>query len=214
MKAAALTNFEDSEEQAPEDARHVELLERVRAGDTGAFETLYKLYYARLFRFLHRVTQQAELAEEAFNETMLVVWEKPDGFDRSSKVSTWIFGIGYRKALKARAKWGPSVAHAPLEDMADFLPDRTPTGVDRFVLENALSHALAALPQEQRAVVELTAFHGLAYQEIAQILDCPENTVKTRMFHARKKLQPLLRELTSVRHEYHFEENRHEDNWT
>ena len=60
--------------------------------------------------------------------------------------------------------------------------------------ENAdwLNIALAILPPDQRAVIELTFFHGLAYQEIAKILNCPENTVKTRMFHARKKLQILV----------------------
>jgi len=52
-----------------------------------------------------------------------------------------------------------------------------------------LNCALDILPADQRAVIELTFYHGLPYQEIAKILDCPENTVKTRMFHARKKLQ-------------------------
>jgi RNA polymerase sigma factor (sigma-70 family) len=62
--------------------------------------------------------------------------------------------------------------------------------------EDLLSVALDSLPQEQRAVIELTFGHGLRYQEIAAILDCPENTVKTRMFHARKRLQTLFNELT------------------
>ena len=67
--------------------------------------------------------------------------------------------------------------------------------MDDAELEDLLARALRKLPPEQRAVVELTYFYGFSYLEIAEIVSCPVNTVKTRMFHARRKLQPLLRRL-------------------
>jgi RNA polymerase sigma-70 factor (ECF subfamily) len=77
----------------------------------------------------------------------------------------------------------------PLADEAD-----TPAAVehDRNVLKEALATALGRLSTDHRDVIELTFFHGCSYQEIAEIVGCPENTVKTRMFHARKQLKGHL----------------------
>jgi RNA polymerase sigma-70 factor (ECF subfamily) len=196
--------------EAAQPAQDERLMLAVQAGDMAAFEALYKLFYPRLSRFLRRVTQQPALVEEIINETMLVVWEKPGSFDFSSKASTWIFGIAYRKALKARAKWMMTAGHVCIDDVAEVLPDRRPSTLDRLALEDALEQALAALSPEQRAVVELTSAQGLPYQEIAEILGCPENTVKTRMFHARKKLRPLLHALAPDPDHFYYEESHHD----
>ncbi len=76
-------------------------MRRVAAKDRRAFDVLYRAYYRRLTRFLEQLTRRPHLTEEALNDTMLVVWRKAHTFDGSSRVSTWIFGIAYRKALKA-----------------------------------------------------------------------------------------------------------------
>lgn len=166
-----------------------ELLRRLVAGEQAAFETIYAEYYERLFRFVYRVTRRLDSVEEVIQETLLVVWEKSDSYDFSCKFSTWLFGIAYRKALKSLAK---SARHDDALDLADFedqLADAAPTPAYQVEREDWLNAALAILPPDQRAVIELTFHQGLHYKEIAVILDCPENTVKTRMFHARKKLQ-------------------------
>src|SRR5690349_13879224 len=77
------------------------LVTRIRARDLRAFEELYRNYHPRLTRFLMNMVHRPQLVEEVFNDTMMVVWEKLDGFNGSSKLSTWIFAIGYRKAMKA-----------------------------------------------------------------------------------------------------------------
>ena len=69
------------------------LLQRIVEGDELAFEAFYKHYYPRLFRFILRTTRQPEAIEELIQETLLVVWEKPEHFNFSSKISTWVFGI-------------------------------------------------------------------------------------------------------------------------
>ncbi|MGR8931786.1 MAG: RNA polymerase sigma factor [Gammaproteobacteria bacterium] len=165
------------------------LLYRIAAGDTLAFEAFYKVYYPRLFRFILRMTRNPESVEEIIQETLLVVWQKPDGFNFQSKISTWVFGIAYRKTLKSISN---SVRHGEqvdVEEVIETLGDPVANHAQVHENEDWLNCALTVLSPEQRAVIELTFFHDLPYQEIAKILDCPENTVKTRMFHARKKLQ-------------------------
>src|SRR3954470_2716686 len=83
------------------DASDVALLEGVLAGDLRAFESLYRNYHPRLDRFLSLMTPRRTIVEEALNDTMLVVWERARTFNATSKVSTWIFAIAYRVALKA-----------------------------------------------------------------------------------------------------------------
>lgn len=167
------------------------LLSRIAEGDRRAFETLYRGYFPRLIRFLDRMTRNVPLMEEIVNDTMLVVWQKAFTFDSSSKVSTWIFAIAYRKALK-----GLRVLDEPMEFDPDRCADeisRTPDEeMEHLEMHKIVGQALDALPIEQRAVVCFTYYHAMDYAEIADIMDCPVNTVKTRMFHARRRLKALL----------------------
>src|SRR5579862_1464247 len=79
----------------------VQLIRRIAAGDARAFEELYRAYHPRLSRFLINILKRTHLVEEVLNDTLLVVWRQPDRYNGHSKVSTWIFAIAYRKALKA-----------------------------------------------------------------------------------------------------------------
>lgn len=166
-----------------------DLIRRVRAGDEAAFAALYTEYYERLFRFIYRVTRSLEPVEELIQETLLVVWEKADSYDHSCKLSTWMFGIAYRKALKSLAKSSRDLACVDLAEFEESLADQAPCPAQKAEFDDWLGTALGGLPPDQRAVVELAFYEGLHYKDIALVLDCPENTVKTRMFHARKKLQ-------------------------
>lgn len=165
------------------------LLQRIIQGDTLAFEAFYKVYYPRLFRFILRMTRSPESVEELIQETLLVIWQKPDGFNHGSKISTWVFGIAYHKALKAISNNARRGNDVDVDELAETLGDPASNQAQNQEHEDWLNCALAVLPPDQRAVIELTFCYDLPYQDIAKILDCPENTVKTRMFHARKKLQ-------------------------
>jgi RNA polymerase sigma factor (sigma-70 family) len=168
------------------------LLRRVATKDRRAFEALYHLYYRRLFGYLLKLTRRAELVEEALNDVMLAVWKGAPGFDGRSRVSTWIFGIAYHKALKSLARRSDETAEEDIQ-RPEPLDDEEPESLAvRKELAGVLGRALSALPAEQRAVVEMTYYYGMAYQEIAEIMGCPVNTVKTRMFHARRRLKELL----------------------
>jgi len=169
----------------------VRLLASIASGDRHAFETLYRIYFPRLTRFLGRMTRSVELIEEIINDTMLVVWQKSASYDGTCKVSTWIFAIAYRKALK-----GLRQSDEPVESDDDHYPADARVEPEHQLsqqqLQQTVARALDLLPLAQRTVMVLTYYHDMAYAEIAEIVDCPVNTVKTRMFHARHRLQGLL----------------------
>ncbi len=174
----------------------LELLRRTTARDREAFQELYRLYHRRLARFLTRMTRHYEVAEEIINDTMWVVWEKAADFRGASQVSTWIMGIAYRRALKTLRRASLQIQSAdvdPPEEIGD-----ASAAVDEADRRELVMRALAQLPVEQRLVVEFTYYLGHSCADIAEIMDCPVNTVKTRMFHARRKLRVLLPELSGV----------------
>jgi RNA polymerase sigma factor (sigma-70 family) len=179
---------ESAPSNAWEDAR---LIARIRERDLLAFEDLYRNYRPRLARFLTNLIHRPQLVEEVFNDTMLVIWNRPDSFAGASKLSTWIFAIAYRKAMKALRR-----RDEPIEDMGAetrVSPDAGPEQeVGRQQVQKALLNAMSQLSPDHRAVVDLTYFHEIGYREIAEIMDCPVDTVKTRMFHARRHLKRLL----------------------
>lgn len=174
------------------DARgEARLISRVAGGELRAFEELYRVYHPRLTRFLSNMLRRPELVEEVLNDTMLVVWRRADSFNGTSKVSTWIFAIAYRKALKALR--GLDV---PVEDKNADFRESGAAGPEQQLgqrqVQEVLLNAMGELSADHRAVVAFTYFQDIGYREIAEIMDCPVDTVKTRMFHARRRLKALL----------------------
>jgi len=177
-----------------DDVRDDELLARVALRDREAFRELFQLYYRRLARFLTRLTRRHDLAEEIINDTLWVVWRKASDFRRGSRVSTWIMGIAYRRGLKTlRRQQSATGGMTPFESAEEPTGDETMPAAER---ENWLERALEQLPVEQRMALELAYYLGYSHEEIAEIMSCPVNTVKTRMYHARQKMKALLEGLS------------------
>jgi RNA polymerase sigma-70 factor, ECF subfamily len=182
---AAATNYQ----QQARDEGDRRLLARVAAGDREAFRELYIIYHRRLARFLTRLTRQYETAEEIINDTLWVVWRKAGDFRGDSRVSTWIMGIAYRRALKTLRTRSHALADAvPIENQPLVAPDELGAAeTSEWILL-----AMRQLPAEQRLALEFAYGYGHSCEEIALIMDCPVNTVKTRLFHGRAKLRALL----------------------
>lgn len=177
-------------------------MKRIAARDRGAFETLYYRYAGRLGTYVKRVVKRPELVGEVMNDVMLAVWQGARRFDSGRPLVPWLYGIAHLKALKSlereRRKTGGGILdHIDEEGLEDAAGEslELEREVWRRDLKGVFSRALATLSPEQRAVVELTFYAGLAYKEIAQVVDCPVNTVKSRMFHARRRLSEALRRL-------------------
>ena len=173
------------------DALDRTLMARVVAGDLRAFEALYRIYHPRLDRFLGLVTSRSTIVEEALNDTMLVVWRRAATYSGESKVSTWIFAIAYRTVLKALRTQDEPVDAPALDDIVSDAAGPEQEAI-RAQTQVALAGALGTLSAEQRAVLVLTYFHDLPYAEIARIVECPIDTVKTRVFHGRRRLRAAL----------------------
>lgn len=180
-----------------QDAADRELMRRIVLQDRSAFEDLYHQYAPRLGAYLSRVLRQQDLAEECFDDVMVVVWQKADRFQMDKRVSTWLFGIAHNKARAALSKrWRQPDRpdERATEDQGGILPDEADFEEQLMQRDQlkVLCRAIEALPPEHRSVLELTFSEGFSYTEIAEVAQVPVNTIKTRMFHARKKLRQAL----------------------
>jgi RNA polymerase sigma-70 factor (ECF subfamily) len=171
------------------------LLDKVAAGDREAFRELYMFYHKRLASFLQRFTRRQDLVEEVINDTLYVVWCKAGEFRGDSQPSTWILGIAYRRALKALGRRGHQLFHAvPIENERLAAPDE----LGAAETGEWVALAMQQLSADQRLTLELAYGQGHSCEEIAQIMGCAVNTVKTRMFYARNKLRTLLPQLAGT----------------
>jgi RNA polymerase sigma-70 factor, ECF subfamily len=179
----------------------LELLESVACGDQHAFKRLYLLYHRRLGGFLMRMTGRHDLTEELINDVMFVVWKKAGSFRAESQVSTWIFGIAYRQALKALRSNRNRPRPDRLNRNHEACEPAEADGAERQETCEWVAHALAELPPKQRMVIELAYFMGYSCEEIARVAECPVGTVKTRMHHARARLRGVLSSLAGARND-------------
>jgi len=167
-----------------------ERLRRISCADRDAFEQLYLDYHKRLVRFLCRVIRRDEDLEEVINDTFLIVWQRAGEFRGASRVSTWIFGIAYRCALKAirRSTIRSRAAALVLQHGAPIVEDTARKTEDRQLLDLGLSR----LPPEHRLVLTLAYCMDYSCEEIAAIVECQVNTVKSRVLQARRKLRTII----------------------
>ena len=191
----AMSRFQTTTPSANKEREELRLLRLIADQDRNAFTELYETYQARLFKFVYRLTRSYSVADELVNDIMLAIWRGADKFRGDSKPSTWIFGIAYRQALKRISKKQLSVS--PHFDVEQF----PGTDSDMLEKEDWVRQGLDVLPVTQRIAVELVFYLGLSYEEVAVVTECPVNTVKTRMFHARRKLRQQLATLADAGNE-------------
>lgn len=177
---------------AADDATLLAGIARGRERDMAEF---YRLYHGRIYAFVLRRLRNAADAAEVANEVMLEVWRGAASFEGRAKALTWVMGIANHKAVDRVRRTGRDAAFEELDP--DELADEREAAADLLAqLQDAelVKRCLERLPEVQRAVVHLAFFEDLGYGEIASILGCPEGTVKTRIFHAKKGLKRCLGE--------------------
>ncbi len=168
------------------------LLERIARRDRVAFETFFRAHGAAVQRFVRDLVRDDGLAEELTSDVMVEVWRSAGKFGGRSRVRTWMFGIAHHKAIDALRKRRATLVR--LDDLLDAPADAD--GPEAAALRaddrRRLETALALLTPEHRAVLELTYVEGFSQKEIAEIVDCPAATVKTRAFYAKQRLRDVL----------------------
>ena len=163
------------------------LLRSIARGDRDAFEELYRVYYRRLTRFLARLIPTSHSADEIIDDTFMVVWDCAGEFRHQSQVSTWIFGITYRVALKSlrrHERWAAAAEYGLPEPSID--PTRE--AEERDWLEGGLRR----LSDKQRLSLLLVYQYGHSIEQVASMTQSAVGTVKARMYHARGRLRHLL----------------------
>jgi len=188
----ALSRFPAHRVNGYHDISNERLVERVAAGDRGAMELLYARHHLRVYRFVLRLVNDATTAEDVTSDVFLEVWKHAGRFEGRSQVSTWILAIARHKALTVLS----SRTNAPLDDeSASEIPDSAddPELILQKRNESAvLRQCLTHLSPAHREIIDLAYYHEKSVSEVADIIGVPPNTVKTRMFHARKRLAALL----------------------
>lgn len=177
-----------------------DLVRSVAKGDRAAFERLFRLYHSRIYKFSIRMLQDHVLAEEVACDTLYAVWNSASKFREQSAVSSWILGIAYRRSLKSYNRDARHTNNREPAEQLEALAESSPAINPEIHVDNAMEmsnlyQALSTLSSNHRAVIELIAL-GYSVSEISVIVECPENTVKTRTFHARRQLRTALQELS------------------
>jgi RNA polymerase sigma-70 factor, ECF subfamily len=169
------------------------LIARIAKGDRLAMQVLYGRHHVRVYRFGLRLVRDEQIAEDLISEVFLDVWRQAGKFEGRSAVSTWLLAITRFKALSALRKRKDAELDdetaAAIEDPSDdpeVMAQKKDTG-------KVLRQCLEQLTPDHREIIDLVYYHEKSVEEVAEIVGIPENTVKTRMFYARKKLAELLK---------------------
>jgi RNA polymerase sigma-70 factor (ECF subfamily) len=179
----------DSQEESD-----LDLLLASAAGGSAAFERLYGRYERRVYNYVRTFVRQPAVAEEVVIDTMTAVWHGARNCSRTSRVSTWIFGIARHKALdavRAAARHDGQVALNQADEIIDTAADPlAATQEQRQAL--LIRQAMTQLSDDHQEILRLAFYEDLPYEEIAALLSIPDNTVKTRVFYAKQQLKRCL----------------------
>jgi RNA polymerase sigma-70 factor (ECF subfamily) len=177
---------------SPNAQSDVALIKAIAAGDQSAMQTLYARHSVRLYHFIARLVADTGRAEDLVSEVFFDVWRQADGFEGRSQVFTWILSIARFKTLSALHRRRDSeidqIAMELIEDPADT-PEEAVLNRDRSA---QLRICLAQMSRDHREILDLVYYQEKSVEEVAEVIQIPKSTVKTRMFYARKRLAQLL----------------------
>jgi RNA polymerase sigma-70 factor, ECF subfamily len=177
---------------SPDGQSDENLIKAIVSGSQTAMRMLYLRHHVRVYRFIVRLGLGADCAEDIVSEVFLDVWRQAPTFANRSSVSTWILSIARFKTLTALGRRRDAQldegSTEQVEDAADT-PEQTVLNTD---LSAQLRRCLAQLSMKHREVIDLVYYQGKSVEEVAEITQLAKNTVKTRMYYARKHLARLL----------------------
>jgi RNA polymerase sigma-70 factor, ECF subfamily len=168
------------------------LIKAIVLGNEAAMRALYARHHVRVYHFIVRLGCDTDRAEDVVSEVFLTVWRQAGTFESRSLVSTWIMSIARFKALTALSRRRePQLDEQSMEMVADDAdtPEQTVLHNDRRA---HLRRCIEQMSRDHREVIDLVYYHEKSVEEVAKVLNLPKNTVKTRMFYARKHLARLL----------------------
>lgn len=165
------------------------LMEQVAAGDANAFRHLYDLSYGRVARYVHKVVGNDSLVDDILVQTYTVAWQKSAAFKGDGRITTWLIGIARNIMFR---EFRRIKAHEPFDEEYVAADTRSQFQVEIQSTNAALKAALQTLKVKHREILELVFYQEFSYGEVAELIGIPENTVKTRVFHAKQALRDVL----------------------
>ena len=168
------------------------LVGRIAQGDRLAMQVLFARHHVRVYRFVLRIVRNEASAEDLISEVFLDVWRQADRFEGRSAVSTWMLAIARFKALSALRKKPDEALDDEVAESIEDASDNPEVSLEKKDKSAVLRQCLEKLSPEHREIIDLVYYHEKSVEEVAEFVGIPENTVKTRMFYARKKLAELL----------------------
>jgi RNA polymerase sigma-70 factor (ECF subfamily) len=169
------------------------LIGRIATGDRLAMQVLFARHHVRVYRFVLRLVRDESVAEDLISEVFLDVWRQAGRFEGRSQVSTWLLAIARFKALSALRRRPDEELDDETAEAIEDPSDDPEVVLDKKDKSAAIRKCLEKLSAEHREIIDLVYYHEKSVEEVAQIVGIPENTVKTRMFYARKRLAELLK---------------------
>ncbi len=172
------------------------LMEQVAGGDATAFQQLYDLSYGRVSRYVHKMVRDASLVDDILVQTYTVAWQKSIDYKGNGRITTWLIGIARNIMFREFKKLRKSV---PFEEEYSAADTQNQFKTEVKSTNTALKDALQSLKVKHREILELVFYQEFSYPEVAALIGIPVNTVKTRVFHAKKALKDVLikRNITS-----------------
>jgi RNA polymerase sigma-70 factor (ECF subfamily) len=183
----------------------VALVARAQQGDTRAFELLVRKYQHKIIQLVSRLVGDAD-APDVAQETFVRAWRAMKGFQGNSAFYTWLYRIGINTAknhLVSRHRRSSDrdidIADAELYGHTEQLSDNATPEAELLTAEikTKVAEAIAKLPPDLRQAITLRELEGLSYEEIAEAMDCPIGTVRSRIFRAREAIDAVLNPLLS-----------------
>ena len=156
-------------------------------------QVLFARHHVRVYRFVLRLVRDELVAEDLISEVFLDVWRQAGRFEGRSQVSTWLLAIARFKALSALRRRPDEELDDETAEAIEDPSDDPEVALDKKDKSAAIRKCLEKLSAEHREIIDLVYYHEKSVEEVAQIVGIPENTVKTRMFYARKRLAELLK---------------------
>ena len=177
---------------AAEDMSDEALVTQIAQRDKRALQSLYSRHHVRIYRFALRFLNDEAAAEDTVSEVFIDVWRQAERFEGRSQVTTWLLAIARNKALSLLRRRSSEELDDEVAEFIEDPSDNPEAAMLKSQRASVLQDCLTQLSPAHREIVDLVYYHEKSVEEVAEIISVPANTVKTRMFYARKRIGELM----------------------
>jgi RNA polymerase sigma-70 factor (ECF subfamily) len=178
--------------QDTQDTSDETLVALIAQRDKRALQQLYSRHHIRIYRFALRFLNDEAAAEDTVSEVFIDVWRQAERFEGRSQVTTWLLAIARNKALSLLRRRSSEELDDEVAEFIEDPSDNPEAAMLKSQRASVLQDCLTQLSPAHREIVDLVYYHEKSVEEVAEIISVPANTVKTRMFYARKRIGELM----------------------